>query len=257
MKRFGCLFLALCLLFGIAACVPHQSDETILYLAAAASLEQVLEQELIPLFEATHEGMRVQGTYGGSFHLQTQIELGLEADLFLSAALSAITDLEAQGMVVGGAVVPLVENRLVLIAPRNLEPTVTGFHDILNAQSIAIGDPASVPAGRYAGEVFTYLGIWDEVRDKASLGTDVSAVLQWVDSGNAEVGVVYATDALRAENVVILAEAPPESLATQILLTAGLLANTQDEAAARLFLEFLQSPAARRIFEAYGFTPYS
>ena len=264
MRRLGFFALVLCLLVITTACHSGRNcdcevhrAETTLRIAAAASLEQVLEREIIPLFEAEHGGIRVQGTYGGSFYLQTQIEHGLETDLFFSAALSAMTDLEAAGLVQGDTVTPLLENRLVLIAPAGAESTVTGFHDILNAETIAIGDPATVPAGRYAEEVFTHLGIRDAVQERASFGTSVSAVLQWVATGNADAGVVYATDAALTDDVIIIAEAPPDSLATRIVLPVGMVTATEHESAARLFLDFLQTPEVLAIFETYGFTAYS
>ena len=242
------------LLFFVAACdSPVESEAETLLIAAAASLEQVLEGEIIPLFAAAHEHIAVRGTYGGSFHLTTQIELGLGADLFFFAAMSPVEQLYEQGLLVADTVTPLLENTLVLITPLDMDTSVTGFSDILAAQTIAIGDPGSVPAGRYAQAVFAYLGIWDAVHQRASLGNSVSTVLRWVATGNAEVGVVYVTDAFLSPYVRVIAEAPPESLHTPILYPVGMLAGSQNTAAALSFLEFLQSPEVLAIFQARGF----
>ena len=244
--------LTAALLLTTAACNPREEPETTLLIAAAASLEQVLERELIPRFESIHPGITVRGAYGGSYHLRTQIQHGLPADLFFPASQAAMAGIDLYG-----EALPLIENTLVLIAPRGGETVVTGFHDIQSAAHIAVGDPELVPAGRYAQAAFEDLGIWDDLRERASFGTSVSAVLHWVAAGSAQVGVVYYSDALaQADQVSIIATAPPGSHAP-ILYPIGLLRASPNQAAAREFLEFLQSPEARAILEAHGFTPHS
>jgi len=249
-KRICALVLVLGLLVSLAACSSAASnDESTLSIAAAASLEQVLEGEIIPLFEAQHTDISVSGMYGGSYQLRTQIELGLQADLFFPASMGAMTGLYE-------TVLPLLTNTLVLIAPRDADLTVTGFADIQNAETIAIGDPSLVPAGRYAEEVLTQLGIWDTVQERAHFGTSVSAVLNWVASGSADVGIVYLTDAMLSDQVTIIAEAPTDSLSTPIIYPVGILRDAPNQAAARLFLAFLQSADVQAIFEAHGFAVY-
>ena len=126
-----------------------------------------------------------------------------------------------------------------------------------NAETVALGDPDSVPAGQYAKEALTSLNLWDEVSAKASFGTNVTEVLNWVAEGSAEAGVVYATDAAaRAEDVEVKAEAPEGSLAKPVIYPVGILERTEHSAEAEAFLEFLQSDEAGEIFKEYGFTPY-
>jgi len=247
--------LLFCLLFTTTACRAEEAETTLL-LAAAASLEQVFERELIPLFEATHPGILVHGTYDSSGRLQIQIEQGLHADLYMAAAMAPMDALMEQELMKADTVVTLLENTLVLIRPVGVDTAVTGFADVLYADFIAIGDPGSVPAGMYAREVFTYLGIWEEVEARASLAMNVTEVLAWVAAASAEVGVVYATDAALSEQVVILAEAPPGSLSTPVLYPLGVVAGSENEVVARLFLQFLQSPEALAIFETFGFSPH-
>jgi molybdate transport system substrate-binding protein len=221
--------------------------------AAAASLRNAYEQELIPQFQAAYPWITVEGTYDSSGKLQTQIEQGLAADVFMSAATTQMDNLVKGGLVREDAVRPLLENKIVLIKPVGIPSAVTGFQDITAAPVIALGDPASVPAGQYAQEVFTSLGIWDAVLAKASLGTNVTEVLNWVAEASAEVGVVYATDAVSTAKVEVLAEAPAGSLARPVIYPVAPVAASIHPEEARLFIDFLASARGLAVFKAYGF----
>ena len=191
-------------------------------IAAAASLEYSLEDELIPMFEEEHPEITVEGTYDSSGKLQTQIEEGLEADLFFSAATAQMDALTEEGFIQEDTVTDLLENKIVLIAAKGEEGNFTSFEDIAKAETPALGDSASVPAGQYAQEALTNLGLWDEVSAKASFGTNVTEVLNWVAEGSAQAGIVYATDAAtQKDNVTQVAEAPEGSLAETGPLSGG------------------------------------
>ena len=186
------------------------NEPVTILVAAAASLEYSYTDELIPMFQEKYDWITVEGTYDSSGKLQQQIEAGLEADVFMSAAMKQMNTLVDESLVAADSVVELLENRIVLIAPADSDTDIASFEDIVNANIIAIGDPASVPAGQYAEEALTSLGIYDELNaaNKFSLGTNVTEVLNWVAEGSADVGIVYATDAATTENVKIIAEAP-------------------------------------------------
>lgn len=233
------------------------NEPVTILVAAAASLEYSYEDELIPMFQEKYDWITVEGTYDASGKLQTQIESGLEADVFMSAAMKQMNSLVDGGFINANDVVELLENRIVLIAPADSDTDIASFEDIVNAEMIAIGDPESVPAGQYAEEALTSLGIYDELNaaNKFSLGTNVTEVLNWVAEGSADVGIVYATDAATTENVKIIAEAPEGSLAAPVIYPVGMLADSAHQEAAQLFIEFLQSEEALAVFEAYGFTP--
>lgn len=272
-KRLLLVFLMLCLAFAMLAACGSPAEEpgtdsagtqkppagethepvTIL-LAAAASLENVFAGDLIPAFQTEYNWITVEGTYDSSGKLQTQIEEGLTADVFFSAATKQMAALTDQGLVDSASVVNLLENDVVLIVPKGSSQTVTGFEDITKANAIAIGDPASVPAGQYAQEVFTSLGSWEAVQAKATLGTNVTEVLSWVAEASADAGVVYATDAASNDQVEVLASAPAGSLAEPVTYPVGIIAGTANREAADAFMTFLQGDTAKQIFEKYGFT---
>ena len=230
-----------------------QARVTIL-VAAAASLRNAFEQELIPRFQARYPYITVEGTYDSSGKLQTQIEQGLGADVFMSAATTQMNNLVKSGHVPEDSVRPLLENKIVLIKPAGASTPVRDFQNITAADLIALGDPASVPAGQYAQEIFTSLGNWEQVKAKASLGTNVTEVLNWVGEASAEVGVVYATDAASTKKVEIVAEAPAGSLSRPVIYPVGMVAASGHGEEARLFIGFLASEEALGVFRDFGFS---
>ncbi|MDR1411120.1 MAG: molybdate ABC transporter substrate-binding protein, partial [Spirochaetaceae bacterium] len=223
--------------------------------AAAASLEYSYTQELIPRFRRQYPWITVEGVYDSSGRLQTQIEGGLEADVFMSAAERQMNALRDQGLIAPDSVVPLLQNKIVLIKPAGIATTVTSFNNIGNAKVVALGDPASVPAGQYAQEALTNLGNWDAVSAKASFGGNVTEVLNWVGEASAEVGVVYATDAATTTKVEVVAELPDGILSTKVIYPVGRVAASAHTEEANLFIRFLQTPEALDVFKNYGFSP--
>lgn len=223
--------------------------------AAAASLKNAYEDELIPMFEEQYPGVTVEGTYDSSGKLQTQIEEGLEADVFMSAAVKQMKALDEEGMIASDTIVDLLENKIVLIVPAGSDSKIDSFEKIGDAASIALGDPESVPAGQYAKEALTNLNVWDSIQDKVSFGTNVTEVLNQVAAASADAGIVYATDAASmADQVTVVAEAPEGSLEKKVIYPVAVVKVTAHEDAAKAFVDFLQTPEAIKVFEAYGFT---
>ena len=234
---------------GDASGEQGASRQVTILVAAAASMKNVFEQQLIPMFEEQHPEVEVEGIYDSSGRLQTQIEEGLEADVFLSAAMKQMDALDQEGLLVPGTRVSLLENRIVLIVPAGGEEGFREFGDIAYAESIVLGDPASVPAGQYAREALEAMGIWDRIQDRVSLGTSVTEVLNQVAAGSGDAGIVYATDAAgMGDQVTVVAEAPEGCLKEAVLYPAAVVKGTAREGEARAFLEFLQSEEAARVF---------
>ena len=226
-------------------------EETEILVAAAASLKNAYEDKLIPMFEEANPGVTVKGTYDSSGKLQTQIKEGLEADVFMSAAKKQMTALDEEGMIASDTITDLLENKIVLIVPTGNEKKLEKFEDIENADS----DPASVPAGQYAQEALTNLGIWDKIQDKVSFGTNVTEVLNQVAAASADAGIVYATDAASmADQVEVVAEAPEGSLAKKVIYPVAVVKGTAHEEVAKEFVAFLQTDKAITVFEEYGFS---
>ena len=240
--------------------IAAEGGQTKISVAAAASLQATFDDELIPLFEKENPGVTVEGTYASSGDLQQQIESGLDADVFFSAATSNMDTLVDENLVDKDTVVDLLKNDVVLITPKDSKLGIKGFKDITKADTIAIGDPESVPAGKYAKEILTNLGVYDEVEKKASLGASVTEVLSWVAEGSADAGIVYATDA-QTENtngddkeVEIVATAEDSMMQTPVIYPVGTVSSSAHKDEAKAFEDFLQTDEAKAILEKAGFT---
>jgi len=253
----ACLLLPAGIFIACGKKLPtNQSNQPVTILvAAAASLEHVFREELIPRFQKEYPWITVEGTYDSSGKLQIQIEQGLNADVFMSAATRQMETLVKKKLIDTASVYPLLENKLVLIKSVGISTAVTGFQNADKANTLALGDPASVPVGQYAQEVFITLGNWEAVSSIASFGTNVTEVLNWVAEGSADTGVVYATDAAISKKVEIIAEAPAGSLKTKVIYPVGIVSATSHPDEAKLFINFLRSDAVMPVFTDYGFSP--
>lgn len=261
MKRIISMVLVLLVVFSLSGCSKNETapeasaePETTILVAAAASLKNCMDKEIIPMFTEKRPNIKVNATYDSSGKLQTQIEEGADVDVFFSAAMKQMNALNDKGMIADNSIVELLENKIVLIVPKGSQVPMSKFEDIVNAQTIAIGDPESVPAGQYAKEALENLKIWDKVSALSSLGTNVTEVLNWVSEGSAEAGIVYATDAASNEKVEIKAEAPSGSV-SKVIYPVGIVKSSEKQDAAKAFTDFLQSEEALKVFQSYGFTP--
>lgn len=249
LKLLIALVAALCLLVGSVAMAETKVE---LNVFAAASLTELLTK-IGELYKAAQPDVTLTFNFDSSGTLQTQIESGAEADLFLSAAKKQMDALEAGGYLLEGTRVDLLNNKVVLIVPEGSTLGLSSFEDVVGdaVKLVALGN-SDVPVGQYAEEVFTTLGSWDAVSAKASLGANVKEVLSQVASGAVDSGVVYATDAATAKGVTVVAEAPEGSHKPVVYPGAVLKASASADAA-KAFLDYLTTPDAVAVFEALGF----
>lgn len=225
-----------------------------LIILAAASLTDVCN-EIETLYEDANTNVNLTFSYGGSGALQTQIEEGAPADVFISAATRQMTALNDKGLMNSDSIVNLMENKVVLVVPADSTADVTTFDDVATdkVKLIGLGEPGSVPVGQYSEEIFTSLGTLDAVKAKANYGSDVRTVLSWVETSAVECGVVYATDAYSTDRVKIVCEAP-EGSHKQVIYPAGVVKASANQEAAADFITYLQSDEIIALFEAYGFS---
>ena len=247
--------LALILLGILAplAAVPAQAADVLFF--AAASLKNALDDADAAYLKET--GTRVVASYAASGPLAKQIEEGAPADLFISADLSWMNYVEERKLIKPETRANLLGNRLVLVGPKDSTMKVEiapGFAlaTLLGNNRLAIGEPSSVPAGQYAKEALTKLGVWDQVQGKLAPSADVRSALALVSRGEAPLGIVYETDVLADPGVKIVAAFPEGSYAPIIYPVAQLASSTKPEAAK--FLAWLRSPAAVPYFTKQGFT---
>jgi len=248
---------ALLLVISASLSACHDSSRTTsphvqLTLSVAASLhDAILEAE--SAYQSSHATVDFRNNFGSSGTLALEIEQGAPVDAFLSAAAKPMDDLEAKGLIVAETRRTLLRNSLVLIAPR--DSPLKGFEGLTDRsiQLIALGDPASVPAGTYGRQTLTALHLMDKLNAKLVMGKDVRQVLTYVETGNADAGFVYGTDAAASDRVRVVAVAP-ESSHEPIVYPAAVVEASRNQEAARDFLQYLSSPAAKAIFIKHGFT---
>lgn len=237
------------LVFGGSA-QPARTDFTV---SAAISLKDALD-EAKQVYIKDHSNVSIAINYGASGTLQLQIEQGAPVDVFISAAPKQMDALDMKGLLLAGTRKELLQNEVVLIVPRDSKLGLASFKDLTRAdvKKVALGEPATVPAGQYAKETLTSLGIYDAVNSKAVLGKDVRQVLTYVETGNVDAGIVYATDAMSSVKVTVVATAPPKSHSL-VIYPAAVIGASKSPAEAKAFLDFLAGPRGAAVFQKYGF----
>lgn len=226
-----------------------------LVVSAGASMKDALA-ELTQAYQAQHPGVTVRMNYGGSGALQRQIEHGAPVDVFISAAALHMDALERASLVASGTRAVLATNTMVLVVPRDSTLAVRSFVqlDQPGVQHLAVGEPDSVPAGLYAQQVLKFHGMWDRMKPRLVLAKDVRQVLSYVESGNAEAGVVYATDAASSQGVRVVATAESASHAS-VHYPVAVMQNSSHPRQAQAFVAFLLSEAGRTGMRRHGFAP--
>lgn len=225
-----------------------------LTISAAASMTDAL-QEIQKAYEESHSNVKINYNFGASGALQQQIEQGAPADLFLSAATKNMKALVDKQLIDSGEQLNLLKNELVVVVPADSQVNVQALKDLSSSEvgKLAIGIPESVPAGNYAKEALTTENVWDTVEAKTVQGKDVRQVLQYVETGNADAGFVYKTDALTSSKVKIALTVDSSSYPA-IEYPIGIVKATQYHEEAEDFYTYLQSQDAIDVFIKYGFT---
>ncbi len=248
------LILAITLLFFAIPNVSHaQSPARPLLVFGAASLSNALD-EIIAGY-AARDGVQIKASYGASSVLAKQLDAGAPADLFISADQEWMDYVEKKGLIRRESRIDLLGNALVLIAGQNndvvvdLKPGVD-LKIALAGQKLAVADPDSVPAGRYAKAALMALGCWDKVSNMLAPAENVRTALAYVARGDAPLGIVYGTDA-RSESRVRTVAIFPASTHPPIIYPAALTANATP--AAVKFLAYLSESGPQAIFAKAGF----
>lgn len=239
MKRKTIIITAVIIaIIGVAIGLPKTAEPEV-NVQAAASMQNALDEII-----AGYDGS-INVNYGGSGTLVTQIQEGAPADIFISASMANFNNLKETNELAREDV--LASNKLVLIANKDSQ-----ISDLDDVETIAIGTPEAVPAGTYAMQVLDGRGLTDKVSDKLVQTKDVSEVLTYVETGDADLGFVYNTDAMASSDVKVVYEFD-ESEHDPIEYPIGLLTDNQE---ASSFYDYLLSPEASAILEKYGFVAH-
>lgn len=257
MKKRVWLLVVSCLLLILVGCSAKESDKSAepveIMVSAAASLTDALT-DMKSSFEKEHENSIVIFNFGSSGKLVQQIEQGAPSDVFLSASSKDMNTLDDGALLVEGTRIDFAANELVLITNKDESLTVDSFEEIdpSTIAHFAVGEPESVPVGRYTKEVLESIGLWGLLQEKMVLGSDVRQVLTHVEMGNVDLGVVYSSDAKVSDKVKVLATANAEWHGP-IVYPGAVVSETKHSEEAKAFLAFLTSDEGKEILKKYGF----
>lgn len=254
MKQKFIIVVMLCAALLISGCSQRKETEReSMMILAAASLTDVLT-EIKSEYEQYQDEYTLDFSFDSSGTLKTQIEQGVDADVFLSASPLPVEELVQSGFILKEQVFDLLQNEIVLISNQEIANPIDSFEELVTSDEVEMIATcmAEVPIGQYTIQLYENMGLAEELASKANYASNVRQVLDWVASGNIPYGIVYATDAAIEEDVKVQAVADP-SLYDQVVYQAAVLEASKNQEAAEAFLEFLQSDTAKQLFEKYGF----
>lgn len=223
-----------------------------LTISAAVSLKDALNA-IATEYHQTEPNLKIAYNFGSSGSLQQQIEQGAPIDIFISASPKQMQALKTKNLLMENTENPLVSNQMVLIVPPG-KTIISSWEKLTSpdVNKIVIGEPNSVPAGQYAQEILTKLGLYNSLSSKLVFANNVRQALTYVETGNVDAGIVYITDAKLSNQVQIVAKANPD-VHTPIIYPIAILKNTKNFDAAKAFMQFIFQKQAQQILANYGF----
>ena len=248
------LTAAVCLIAAVTVMESVNAQSQEITVSAAISLKNAFE-EIGKLYESKNAGTKVAFNFGASGDLAKQIEGGAPVDVFASAAQKDMDGIAQKGLILPGSRRDFAKNSVVLIQPASSKLEIKKFEDLMKPEikKVSIGNPLTVPAGRYAQEVLTHFKLWDGIKDRLIFAENVRQVLDYAARNEADAGIVYLTDAkLREKEVRVAAIAPQESH-KPVIYPLGIVKDSKNEASAKAFTALVLSEEGRKILQKYGF----
>jgi molybdate transport system substrate-binding protein len=254
MKRIPSLILVLILLSACASHAPRPASAQLTVFAAASLTESF--GEIVTAFEASHPGVNVTLNFAGSNTLRAQIDQGANADVFASANIKEMDALVSSGLVTEGAPQTFLTNQLVVITPANNPAGLSAFDELSRPGLKLVLAAEDVPVGRYARQMLDKVGADFKARVLANVVSneaDVKQVVAKVQLGEADAGIVYASDAVAAPELLVI-EIPSEwNVLAKYPIAA--LKNAPQPKLADEFVAFVLSPDGQAILKKWGFSP--
>lgn len=246
------LALSLASAFALGAHASASAQE--ITVSAAASLQNAMK-DIGTAYQAAHPGSKVNFNFAASGPLLAQIAQGAPVDVFASADVETMDKAQAQNLIKPGSRVNFAANELVLISPSSRPASLKALADLRKPGivHIAVGTPATVPAGRYAQAVLEAQGLWQELTPKFVFAENVRQALNYVSRAEADAGFVYRTDALVEKDKVRIDAVVPTP--KPVLYPIALVAATKNASTAADFLKFVSSPTGQAVLGKFGFTP--
>lgn len=235
---------------GVDNNAPSNTDQSTyekeVIIFAAASMTEALNE-----IADQYKNAKLTFNFDSSGTLKTQIEEGAPSDIFISAAKKQMDELGDKIDVSNH--VDLLENEVVLATRKDSTLDINSFDDLNTEKvsTIALGN-ADVPVGQYSEELLTKMGVWDEIKAKATFASNVKEVSSWINEGAVECGIIYATDANTA-GLKVVDRADPSMFENRILYPMGIVKDSENKDEVKAFYDYLKTDEASKVFEKYGF----
>ncbi len=248
------LFILISAVVFSAPSLAFAEGQKEIIVSAAISLKNAFE-DIGKLYETRNAGTKITFNFGASGDLMKQIEGGAPVDVFASAAQKDMDDAEKKGLIAVVSRVNFAANSIVLVIPVNTKVVIKSFGDLKSGsiRKIAVGNPRTVPAGRYAEEVFTYYKMLNEIKDKLVFTENVRQALDYVVRNEVDAGVVYSTDAMVRIRELTIAATAPESSHKPVVYPIAVVKTSKNSDVAKAFISLVTSEEGKKILAKYGF----
>jgi len=253
-KYLLCAALLFFFLLILDANLSSAEPDNEITISAAISLKNAFE-EIAKIFEERHLWAKIRFNFGASGDLARQIQGGAPVDVFASAAQKDMDEIDQKGFITPGTRINFAENSMVLVKPGMSRIRMESFEDLRKSEvkRIAIGNPKSVPAGRYAEEVLKWFKLWEVVREKLVFAEHVRQVLDYIARNEVDAAMVYSTDAMiRPKEVTIVMKAPAKSH-QPVVYPIAIVRGSKNESVARAFTALVLCTEGKNLLNRYGF----
>jgi len=222
--------------------------------SAAISLKDAFV-EMGKIFKERHPGVKLVFNFAASGDLARQIEAGAPVDLFASAAQKDMDDLDRKGLLVANSRTNFASNKVVLVKPARSRILLNSFQDLQKNEikRMVIGNPKTVPAGRYAEEVLRYFSLWDVIKEKLIFAEHVRQGLDYVARNEVDAAIVYSTDAFIRDKQVKIVAVAPDGSHQPIIYPIALVKGTKNENLAKSFISLILSEEGKKVLQKFGF----
>jgi molybdate transport system substrate-binding protein len=253
-KKILLLILILAISSPEMLCSAGAAPNSYLTISAAMSLKRAFE-EIGAICEQKFPGVKVLFNFGASGMLEKQIESGAPVDIFASASLREMDELEAKGLLIKNTKRTFAGNSLVLVVPSNSKLKVKSCGDLANdsVKRIAIGNPKSVPAGKYSEETLKNLHLLERLKEKLVYAENVRQVMDYVSRGEVDAGLVFFSDTFTRMSGFKMAGKVPDGSHEEINYPIAVVRGTANESLARLFIQTVISKKGKEILKKNGF----
>ena len=222
--------------------------------SAAISLKDAFV-EIGKISKERHSGVKLVFNFAASGDLARQIEAGAPVDLFASAAQKDMDDLGRKGLLVANSRTNFASNKVALVKSARSRIPLNSFQDLQKNEikRMVIGNPKTVPAGRYAEEVLRYFSLWDVIKEKLIFAEHVRQGLDYVARNEVDAAIVYSTDAFVRDKQVEIVAVAPDGSHQPIIYPIALVKGTKNENLAKSFISLILFEEGKKVLQKFGF----